>query len=91
MCSAMNGTQQEKLNLEEKMDADFNELPQADDTLEQATEEKDNKIWIILAVVILLLICCCCVVMLGGTMWLWENGDDLLDLSANGMAMSLWL
>ena len=42
-------------------------------------EKKDNKtIWIIVAVVAAILLCCCLVVVLGGV-WLWNNGDSLLD------------
>ena len=41
--------------------------------------KKDNKRTIIIVVVVLLL-CCCCVVVGGGVgMWLWNNGDALLE------------
>ncbi len=73
------------------MDAEFNELPQADEALETTAEKNDNKIWIILAVVILVLICCCCVAVVGGGVWLWNNGDELLGLSAAGLRAALWL
>jgi hypothetical protein len=45
-------------------------------------EKKDNRLWIIIAVVVIVLCCCCIVVGFGGY-WLWENGDSLLDISAN--------
>jgi hypothetical protein len=42
-------------------------------------EKKDNKtIWIIVAVVAVILLCCCLVIVLGGV-WLWNNGDQLLE------------
>ena len=45
-------------------------------------EGDDNKrIWIIVAVVVLVL-CCCCVLISGGAWYLWENGDEIFDLSA---------
>ena len=46
---------------------------------ESQPEKKDNKvIWIIIAVVAVILLCCCVVVTLG-VVWLWNNGDSLLD------------
>lgn len=52
-------------------DVDFGEL--------NPPEKKDNKIlWIIVAVVAIIILCCCLVVVFGGV-WLWNNGDRLLE------------
>jgi len=58
------------------MAEDFGE-PIVSDEYELEGEQKDNKIWIIVAIVAVVL-CCCCVIVGGGLYWLWNNGDDLL-------------
>ena len=62
------------------MAADFGETVnlEYDDFDEPGEEKKDKKIWIIVAVVALILLCCCVIVFSGGV-WLWNNGDQLLD------------
>ena len=46
---------------------------------ETQPEKKDNKvIWIIIAVVAVILLCCCVLVTVG-VVWLWNNGDSLVD------------
>ena len=51
--------------------------------------KKDNKNMIIIIVVVLVL-CCCCVVVGGGAgMWLWNNGDALLDTGMNLLPLLL--
>jgi hypothetical protein len=58
------------------MAEDFGE-PIVSDEYEVEGEQKDNKIWIIIAVVVVVL-CCCCVIAGTAGSWLWNNGDDLL-------------
>lgn len=47
---------------------------------EGSENDRDNKIWIIVAVVLVVL-CCCCVIVSGGAWWLWNNGDELFGLA----------
>jgi len=62
------------------MAADFGETVNLnyDEINEPVEEKKDNKVWIIVAVVALVLLCCC-IIVFSGAVWLWNNGDDLLD------------
>ncbi len=59
------------------------ELNQVDEMVTDDVEEKgmDSKVWIII-VVVLIVLCCCCVVAGVGGWWLWNNGDELFDLTA---------
>ena len=45
-------------------------------------EKKKNLTIIILVVVLVLLCCCCAIIGLAGGYWLWNNGDNLLGISA---------
>ena len=45
---------------------------------EPEVKKKDNKILIIVVVVAVILLCCCLVAVLLGV-WLWNNGDALLE------------
>jgi hypothetical protein len=42
--------------------------------------KKSNKTLIIILVVVLVL-CCICLPLIGGGIWLYQNGDQLLDMS----------
>jgi hypothetical protein len=44
-------------------------------------KEKNNKVWLIV-IVVLVVICCCFAVGAYGVWWLWNNGDQLLDLAS---------
>jgi hypothetical protein len=66
------------------MAADYGETIQLeDDEIDfgdvNEPEKKSNKtIWIIVAVVAVILLCCCLAIVLGGV-WLWNNGDSLIE------------
>ncbi len=50
--------------------------PMPGGTMSAPPEKKSNKtLLIVLAVVVLLILCCCCA---GAGVWLWNNGDQLL-------------
>ena len=43
----------------------------------EAPKKNNNTTIIIVAVVAVVLLCCCCIA-LGGAVWLWNNGDALI-------------
>ena len=45
--------------------------------LEEQPQKKNNTL-IIIVVVVLVLLCCCCLVIAGGTAFLWNFGDQLI-------------
>ena len=64
------------------MSADYGETPHASFDLEEpAGEKKDKTLWIIIAVVAVL-VCCCCLAVIGGAVWLYNNGDALFGLGS---------
>ena len=48
--------------------------------INEAPEEKNKKLWIILGVVLILL-CCLCLAVGGAAWWLWNNGDEWLGIT----------
>ncbi|MBN2548435.1 MAG: hypothetical protein JXB15_04720 [Anaerolineales bacterium] len=51
--------------------------------LDETPKKKDNTV-LIVVIVVLVVLCCCCVIVGGGLgYWLWENGDELFDLTHN--------
>jgi len=57
----------------------------------EVTAKKDNKKWIIIAIVVVVL-CCCCAAIGGGAVWLWNNGDSLIqDLGVTSQIVGLFL
>ncbi len=68
-------TAAENDNLDQAFESNF-----GDEAEQQISEKKNNKIWLIVAVVLIVL-CCCCVVVGGAVWWLWENGDDIFNLT----------
>lgn len=62
------------------MAADYGETVnlEYDEFNEPVEEKKDKKVWIIVAVVVFILLCCC-VIVFSGAVWLWNNGDQMLD------------
>ena len=56
---------------------EMNEMP-----VSSEPPKKNNNTAIIIGVVVVVLLCCCCVAV-GGSVWLWNNGDALLGSAMN--------
>lgn len=46
----------------------------------EPAQPKKSRTWLIILIVVLVL-CCLCAAVIGGGVWLWNNGDQFLDLS----------
>jgi uncharacterized membrane protein len=42
-----------------------------------SSDNNNRNIWIIVSIVAVILLCCCCITVFGGV-WLWNNGDQLI-------------
>ena len=51
--------------------------------LDLPMEEPPQKkpVALIVIVVVLVVLCCCCLFMLGAGYWLWNNGDELFNVT----------
>ena len=57
--------------------------------LEEEPQQKNNTVLIIAIVLVVLLFLCCCCVVESFAIWLWNNGDEIFNLTSQILIQTL--
>jgi hypothetical protein len=63
------------------MDQDLGTPIPPTEVISEPPKKKNNTVIIVLIVVLVVMLCCCLIAAIGGVVYLWNNGDQLLGIS----------